>query len=428
MNFKKHYIYLLLIWLLTLNSCSKNNENIQKNENKNINEITQIINKKEEEIINETDVVPTTTEPKSQNYISFQEAINIVKSYDNENLIFKSENRITKHNTDKWNINKKNIDTVKMFLEKINFSEVYELNGFPNEIRINQNICYKIYDKYSERSGDYEIDRRGCDMNLNENREYSNSDLKVEIYELENKYFLFRSYVDSREGENLITILENIQTGEINFIDAFKSATEIYFYKENLYFKHWTDLYALYDIVKKEFKNYSERKNNQSNKWWIEENNYEITVESMNDGQRINLGILPTEFQNKNCNWKCLDDSLNFFESNDSQTKFAMPIKFDDSNCNYALDIPCIGIATIIYGNLEKNGLQNISFYKINIRFFPDSGADISFSTNTGLFLYNNLLITKPATPNNFEFTIFDTEKKEFIYRHNEVGEKINFE
>ena len=343
-------------------------------------------------------------------YISTQEAIEVLNDVEENSLRLNEENSLNRNrHSNSYQIIHEN--DAKSFLQEMDF-EV--LSDYYPHSEINLAGCE------SEKFRDENFDERLCDERLLTSPQYNKElgNISFDLFEINSKYLFLWLYQPDDYNNNLfntiLAFIYDLETKKFVALNSLKERTEIHLYQDQLFFN---TSYGAYDLKNKAYIDYSAKAFNKSQEWWLEENEGNIIAQNFNEKHLINLGEIPKELE--------AHTELSFFETNDSNTKFALPVFLPieaEYYSNNAFKYTGKGKAMIIYGDLKENGFNEAKVYETNIGYIYTDGGD---SINPIISWRDNLIITKPIVPYLLEFTIFDTEKGNFIYRNNEVSRNI---
>ncbi len=268
-----------------------------------------------------------------------------------------------------------------------------------------------------KRIGDVEYQQ--CDWEINQDKTYRSVDpVYAKLFQVENKYLFLNVVEEGLGGRNYLNILYDLETQEIiDLTRKTKEETDTYFYDDKMWFLQFERIKSYYDLKAKQFLDLSTSFHNKSYKWWIIQFEPNFIVESFDSKKIINLGKLEGK-ENKNFHDTEFETNFGkhffgtYFETNEVNSYFAsiesVFCQQDNEDC----------IATIRYGKLEENGLENSKTYEVKYR---TAGTECGDFPNSTLILKDNLIITTYGCPIVLELTIFDLEQEEFIYRSNSV-------
>ena len=284
--------------------------------------------------------------------MSKSEVIDLLKSVNNENLIFYPENSFKNNESFKLiNSDSKPIyDHLKSFLQKINLEELYNLENVAGNKKLTKANCEKIISEYIKITNN-KPGSNMCGWNLNDYSTYKNGDpLFVYIYQINNKYFYLDILQEGLGVTNFFNVLYDIENQKVfNLSNKLKSINAAYFYQNNIWFKEFNKITGVFNLETNKFEDLSKSFHNKSHKWWIkEDSDTDFIVESFDKTKTVNLGKI--ENSNIRKPFEYIKKAI-YFEVNSSNTYFALleDISYEDNN-NY--------IAKIRYGNLEENGLK----------------------------------------------------------------------
>lgn len=276
----------------------------------------------------------------------YSEAVKIIETVDNKNPLFSSENSLQIPSKERY-LDRNNKFTpqdqqnIQEFLKKINLSGLNDSEILSSKKQPNQATCQELNKQYQTRT------KTQPTLNI------CNS--SIYLYQINEKYLYLNIFEASLGTNNFFNIIYDTHDKKIiDLSNDLQDVTNTYVDQDKIWFMEFNTIIASFDLQ-------ANKLHNKSHKWWIQEDTNNLIITSFDQSQIINLG----KIKNKN-----IDDPfggsthiIKYFETNNKNTHFAFLEKITHKkDLNYR--------ATIRYGKLEKNGLENSKTFSVQYKLF----------------------------------------------------------